>query len=88
MNEQDSGVEVVCGCLTEEGNFILGAFFCTSKATRQVMSFLASKSHDLSGCARVRAREPLCLRSTQMCVIKIFVSIQVSDVSCKCKRSE
>ena len=28
MNEQDSGVEVVHECLTEGGNFILGAFFC------------------------------------------------------------
>ena len=28
MNEQDSGVEIVRGCLTEGGNFILGAFFC------------------------------------------------------------
>ena len=27
MNELDSGVEVVCGCLTEGGNSILGAFF-------------------------------------------------------------
>ena len=30
MNEQDSGVKVVCGCLTEGGNSILGAFFCES----------------------------------------------------------
>ena len=28
MNEQDSGIEVVCGCLTEGGDSILGAFFC------------------------------------------------------------
>ena len=28
MNEQDSGVEVVCGCLTEEGNSFLAGFFC------------------------------------------------------------
>ena len=28
MNKQDSGVEVVHGCLTEGGNSILGAFFC------------------------------------------------------------
>ena len=28
MNEQDSGVEVVHGCLTEGGKSILGAFFC------------------------------------------------------------
>ena len=28
MNEQDSGVEVVHGCLTERGDSILGAFFC------------------------------------------------------------
>ena len=28
MYEQDSGVEVVHGCLTERGNSILGAFFC------------------------------------------------------------
>ena len=27
MNEQDSGVKVVRGCLTEGGNSILGAFF-------------------------------------------------------------
>ena len=27
MNEQDSGVEGVHGCLTEEGDSILGAFF-------------------------------------------------------------
>ena len=27
MNEQDSGVEVVRGCLTEGGDSILGAFF-------------------------------------------------------------
>ena len=27
MNEQDSGVEVVRVCLTEGGDFILGAFF-------------------------------------------------------------
>ena len=27
MNEQDSGVEVVRGCLTEGGNCILGVFF-------------------------------------------------------------
>ena len=27
MNEQDSGVEVVHGCLTEEGDSILGVFF-------------------------------------------------------------
>ena len=30
MNEQDSGVEVIRGCLTEGGNSILGAFFCES----------------------------------------------------------
>ena len=28
MNEQDPGVEVVHECLTEQGNSILGAFFC------------------------------------------------------------
>ena len=28
MNERDSGIEVVCGCLTEGGKSILGAFFC------------------------------------------------------------
>ena len=28
MNEQDSGVEVVHECLTEEGNSILGALLC------------------------------------------------------------
>ena len=28
MNEQESGVEVVHGCLTEGGNSILGALFC------------------------------------------------------------
>ena len=28
MNEQDSEVEVVRGCLTEGGDSILGAFFC------------------------------------------------------------
>ena len=28
MNEQDSGVEVVHGCLTEGGNSIITAFFC------------------------------------------------------------
>ena len=28
MNEQDLGVEVVHGCLTEGGNSILAAFFC------------------------------------------------------------
>ena len=28
MNEQDSGVEIVHGCLTEGGDSILGAFFC------------------------------------------------------------
>ena len=28
MNEQDSGVEVIRGCLTKGGNSILGAFFC------------------------------------------------------------
>ena len=27
MNEPDSGVEVVRGCLTERGNSILGALF-------------------------------------------------------------
>ena len=27
MNEQDLGVEVVRGCLTEGGNSILGVFF-------------------------------------------------------------
>ena len=27
MNEQDSGVEVVRGCLTKGGDSILGAFF-------------------------------------------------------------
>ena len=45
MNEQDSGVEVVRGCLTERGNSILGVFFprtLASEATRQVTSFLAS----------------------------------------------
>ena len=30
MNEQDSGVEVVRGCLTEGGDSILSAFFCES----------------------------------------------------------
>ena len=28
MNEQDLGVEIVRGCLTEGGDSILGAFFC------------------------------------------------------------
>ena len=28
MNEQESGVEVVHGCLTEGGDTILAAFFC------------------------------------------------------------
>ena len=28
MNEQDSGVEVVRGCLTEGDDSILGVFFC------------------------------------------------------------
>ena len=28
MNEQDSGVEIVHGCLTEGGDSILGAFVC------------------------------------------------------------
>ena len=28
MNEQESGVEVVHGCLTEGGDTILGASFC------------------------------------------------------------
>ena len=28
MNEQDSGVKVVRGCLTEGGKSILDAFFC------------------------------------------------------------
>ena len=28
MNEQDSGVEIVPGCLTEGGISIPGAFFC------------------------------------------------------------
>ena len=28
MNEQDSAVQVVRGCLTEGGDSILGAFFC------------------------------------------------------------
>ena len=28
MNERNSGVEVVHGCLTEGGDSILGAFFC------------------------------------------------------------
>ena len=28
MNKQDLGVEVVHGCLTDEGDSILGAFFC------------------------------------------------------------
>ena len=28
MNEQDSGVEVVRGCLSEGGDSILGAFSC------------------------------------------------------------
>ena len=28
MNQQDSGVEIVRGCLTEGGDSILGAFFC------------------------------------------------------------
>ena len=28
MKEQDSGVEVVRGCLTEGGDSDLGAFFC------------------------------------------------------------
>ena len=47
MNEQDSGVEVVRGCLTEGGNSILGVFFrepaFASEATRQVyrVSWLA-----------------------------------------------
>ena len=46
MNEQDSGVEIVRGCLTEGGDSILGAFVnlraLASEATRQVTSFLAS----------------------------------------------
>ena len=29
MNEQDSGVEIVRGCLTEGGDSILGAFFAS-----------------------------------------------------------
>ena len=28
MNEKESGVEVVHGCLTEEGDTILGAVIC------------------------------------------------------------
>ena len=28
MNEQDPGVKVVRGCLTEESKSVLGAFFC------------------------------------------------------------
>ena len=28
MNDQDSGVEVVRGCLTEGSDSIVGAFFC------------------------------------------------------------
>ena len=28
MDEQDSGVEIVRGCLTEGDDSILGAFFC------------------------------------------------------------
>ena len=43
MNEQDSRVEIVHGCLTEGGNsrcLLLRAL--TSEATRQVTSFLAS----------------------------------------------
>ena len=39
MNEQDSGVEVVNGCLTEGGN---SSRALAIEATRQVMSFLAS----------------------------------------------
>ena len=78
MNEQDSGVEVVHGCLTEGGDTILGAFFC--EATRhvqlQVTSFLANESHDLPGYARASAREPTTLSRaiiifrTQIRVIK------------------
>ena len=40
MNEQDSGVEVVFGCLADPRCLLLGAL--ASKATRQVTSFLAS----------------------------------------------
>ena len=28
MNEQDSGVKIVHGCLTEGGDSIVGALFC------------------------------------------------------------
>ena len=34
MNEQDSGVQVVRGCLTEGGDSILGAFFCEPLRTK------------------------------------------------------
>ena len=37
MNDQDSGVEVVRGCLTEGGDSILGAIFC---------KLLRAKLHD------------------------------------------
>ena len=44
--QQDSGVNVVRGCLTEGGNSILGACLLlravASDATEQVTSFLAS----------------------------------------------
>ena len=30
INEQDSGVEIVHGCLTEGGDSILGAFFASA----------------------------------------------------------
>ena len=40
MNEQDSGVEVVRGCLTEEGDSILGAFLHESHyAGRAIIIF-------------------------------------------------
>ena len=35
MNELDSGVDVVNGCLTEGGDSILGAFFCEPLRAKQ-----------------------------------------------------
>ena len=45
MNEQDSGVKVVRGCLTEEGQFYPRCLLLRSLASelqRQVTSFLGS----------------------------------------------
>ena len=42
MNEQDSGVEVVRGCLTEEGNSILVVRSFASLCERSYKTFLAS----------------------------------------------